>query len=107
MAIYSTKADRLRLISESVKIDSVNMTTKVMTFRFPTELVEEIVARSKATGKDRTAVVVEALSQAFDLSLPVSSSVESLQQQLDQLAAIVTNLAEQVTELRQSTKLND
>jgi len=82
------------------------MTTKVMTFRFPAELAEEIVSRSKATGKDRTAVVVEALSEAFDLSLPTSLSIESLQQQLNQLEAIVTDLANQVTELCQSASQN-
>jgi predicted DNA-binding protein len=82
------------------------MTTKVMTFRFPAELAEEIVNRSKAAGKDRTAVVVEALSEAFDLALPTSFSIESLQQQLNQLESIVTDLAEQVAELRQNTGQN-
>jgi predicted ATP-grasp superfamily ATP-dependent carboligase len=92
------------VLSEYAKVDSASMTTKVMTFRFPEELAEEIVSRSKVTGRDRTAVVVEALSEAFNLSIPVSSSVESLQQQLNQLEATVTDLAEQITELRQSIK---
>lgn len=75
---------------------------KIMTFRFPPELVEEIIARANASGKDRTAIVVEALFQAFGLpSLQTSITTESLSKQLNQLEDTVAQLSEQVGELRQ------
>lgn len=78
-----------------------------MTFRFPEELAEEIIARAKATGKDRTAVVVEALSQVFGLPLPQSQPTpEILRHRLDYLEEILANLSEQVTELGQASDRN-
>jgi PAS domain S-box-containing protein len=84
------------------------MTTKVMTFRFPEELAEEIASRAKGSGKDRTAIVVEALTQAFGLPLssPVAVTVELLQQQLHQLEERLAAVAEQLTELRQIPNLD-
>ncbi|MBD3885671.1 hypothetical protein IFO70_28575 [Phormidium tenue FACHB-886] len=74
-----------------------------MTFRFPPELVEEIISRANASGKDRTAIVVEALFQAFGLpSLQPSITTETLSKQLNQLEDAVTQLSEQVDELRQT-----
>jgi predicted transcriptional regulator len=83
--------------------------TKIMTFRFPPDLVKEIVSRAQATGKDRTAVVVEALSQVFGLPLPspTSTTAEALWQQLNQLEDIAVNLSEQVAELQQKLYLDN
>jgi predicted transcriptional regulator len=43
------------------------MVSKIATFRLPENLIQEIRSRAEATGRDRTAVVVEALKQAFGL----------------------------------------
>jgi PAS domain S-box-containing protein len=84
------------------------MTTKVMTFRFPEELAEEIASRAKGSGKDRTAIVVEALTQTFGLPLssPTSVTVESLNQKLEQVEGQMLSLASQLEELRQSVRLD-
>jgi PAS domain S-box-containing protein len=44
------------------------MATRVVTFRLPEDLIEAITSQAKATGTDRTAVVINALKQAFGIS---------------------------------------
>ncbi|NJN85507.1 MAG: hypothetical protein HC881_03315 [Leptolyngbyaceae cyanobacterium SL_7_1] len=63
------------------------MTSKSMTFRFPAPLAQAIDAQSRATGRDRTTIVTEALAQMFGLSLPSKPPItlETLQQQVDNL----------------------
>ena len=79
------------------------MVSKIATFRLPENLIQEIRSRAEATGRDRTAVVVEALKQAFDL--PVSESrpatVEKLQEQLNKLEKKYAALNQQLTQLNQ------
>ncbi len=76
-----------------------------MAFRFPTELAQAIEARAKATGRDKTAVVVEALTQAFGLPLPSPApvTVEALQEQLSQLEVKIAIGSKQLAELYQAT----
>lgn len=76
-----------------------------MTFRFPAPLAQAIEAQARATGRDRTTVVAEALAQSFGLALPAKASVtiEMLQQQLQQVEDTVTVLSDRLTNLQQST----
>lgn len=79
------------------------MVSKIATFRLPDQLNQEIRSRAEATGRDRTAVVVEALKQAF--GLPVNESrpttVEDLQEQLNELEKKYKQLKEQLIQLTQ------
>lgn len=81
------------------------MTSKSMTFRFPAPLAQAIEAQARATGRDRTTVVAEALAQRFGLALPVKASVtiEMLQQQVEQVENTVTTLSEQLANLQAVT----
>ena len=80
------------------------MTSKSMAFRFPEELAQVITSRAKATGRDKTTVVVEALTQAFGLQMPFPALVttELLQEQLHQLEDKIAIVSEQLVELRQT-----
>jgi PAS domain S-box-containing protein len=77
------------------------MVSKIATFRLPEDLTQEIRSRAEATGRDRTAVVIEALKQAFGLPLDESRSatVEELQQQLGELEEKFSLLSEQLKQL--------
>jgi PAS domain S-box-containing protein len=79
------------------------MVSKIATFRLPENLIQEIRFRAEATGRDRTAVVIEALKQAF--GMPISESrpatVEELHEQLNQLEQKFTALSEQLAGLNQ------
>jgi PAS domain S-box-containing protein len=79
------------------------MVSKIATFRLPENLIQEIRSRAEATGRDRTAVVVEALKQAFGFppSEPRPATVEELQGQLSNLQSNFTKLSEQLTKLTQ------
>ena len=81
------------------------MTSKSMTFRFPVPLAQAIEGQARATGRDRTTVVAEALTQTFGLSLPAKSSVtiEMLQQQIAQLESNIASLSQQLVALQQNT----
>jgi len=82
------------------------MVSKIATFRLPEDLTQEIRHRAEATGRDRTAVVVEALKQTFGFpdAEPHTATVQELQKELDELAKKVTVLSEQLAEATQ--KLN-
>lgn len=79
------------------------MVSKIATFRLPEDLIQEIRSRAEATGRDRTAVVVEALRQAFGFppSEPRPATVEELQGQLSELEGKFTTLTERLTQLTQ------
>jgi PAS domain S-box-containing protein len=81
------------------------MVSKIATFRLPENLIQEIRSRAEATGRDRTAVVIEALKHAF--GFPPSESrpatVEELQAQLNKLEKKFTSLSEQLTKLTQKS----
>ncbi len=81
------------------------MVSKIATFRLPENLIQEIRSRAEATGRDRTAVVVEALKQAFGFPLSESrpSTVEELQEQLNELEKKYAALHEQLTQVTQKS----
>jgi len=82
------------------------MTSKSMTFRFPSPLAQAIEAQARATGRDRTTVVAEALAQMFGLTLPAKATVtiELLQQQVERVESSVTQLSEQLANLQRITR---
>lgn len=88
------------------------MVGRTITFRFPAEIIEAIEARAQATQSNRTAVVVEALVQAYGFPNPPSSPAstvaspaliptDTLQRQLNRLEQTVTAL---LTQLNESTR---
>lgn len=81
------------------------MASKIATFRLPENLIQEIRSRAEATGRDRTAVVIEALKQTF--GMPASESrpatVEELQQQLNELEKKFISLTQQLTKQTQQS----
>lgn len=84
------------------------MASKIATFRLPENLIQEIRSRAEATGRDRTAVVVEALKKTF--GIPISESrpatVEKLQEQLNQLETKYAALHEQLAQVNQTSDQN-
>ncbi|MFP4101717.1 PAS domain-containing protein [Coleofasciculus sp.] len=82
------------------------MVSKIATFRLPEQLSQEIRSRAEASGRDRTAVVIEALKQAFGFPLDESHSttIEELQEQLTTLDKKYKQLKEQLNQLTQETQ---
>jgi PAS domain S-box-containing protein len=80
------------------------MVSKIATFRLPENLIQEIRSRAEATGRDRTAVVVEALKQSFGLPLSATrpATVEKLQEQLNLLEKKYAALQEQLNQSSRS-----
>ena len=76
---------------------------RTVSFRVQDELINRIKAEAKATGRSTTSLVIEALSQVFNLSEPYSTPIitNTLPQQLERLEAQITNLSEQLAELPQ------
>lgn len=81
------------------------MVSKIATFRLPENLIQEIRSRAEATGRDRTAVVVEALKNSFGIPITQSrpATVEKLQEQLNQLEKKYAALHEQLAQVNQIT----
>ncbi|HEY9675933.1 MAG TPA: PAS domain S-box protein [Waterburya sp.] len=79
------------------------MASKIATFRLPENLIQEIRSRAEATGRDRTAVVIEALKQAFGMPTTESrpATVEELQHQLNELEGKITTLTQQLNKFTQ------
>jgi len=79
------------------------MVSKIATFRLPENLIQEIRSRAEATGRDRTAVVVEALKKSFGIPITESrpATVEKLQEQLNQLEIKYAALHEQLAQVNQ------
>ena len=63
------------------------MASKTVSFRLPENIVQAIEAHAKATGKNKTTLIVEVLTQAYGLSQPSDQQITPamLQQQLDEL----------------------
>ncbi|MDJ0704111.1 MAG: PAS domain S-box protein [Leptolyngbyaceae cyanobacterium MO_188.B28] len=71
------------------------MASKTVSFRLPENIVQAIEAHAKATGKNKTTLIVEVLTQAYGLApSPQQRQITPtmLQQQLDDLKQQVTNL---------------
>ena len=79
-----------------------------MTFRFPVPLAQAIEAQARATGRDRTTVVSEALIQLLGLPLAAKApvTIETLQQQIKQIESVVTNLSQQLVALQHATSIS-
>jgi PAS domain S-box-containing protein len=84
------------------------MASKTITFRLPAEVIEVIESQARATGRNRTAIVIEALAQTYGLQPPSPAPVttEILQQQLDDLQEQVTTLSYQLAEANQKSLVN-
>ncbi|UBF25711.1 PAS domain S-box protein [Kovacikia minuta CCNUW1] len=84
------------------------MVSKTITFRFPEEVIEAIEARAKATGSNRTAVLMQALAQAYGLPSPTAApiSTTTLQQQFQTLEQQVVTVLEQISESVSTLKQN-
>lgn len=81
------------------------MASRVMTFRFPDTIARTIATRAKLAGSNKTAIVVEALTRAFEevpspahSSGPTDSTV-SIEDHLQALEAQVKALSQQVSQL--------
>ncbi len=83
------------------------MVSKIATFRLPEQLNQEIRFRAETTGRDRTAVVIDALKQAFGLppGEPRPATVEDIQDQINELEQKYKQLSHQLTELTQTSIL--
>ena len=78
------------------------MVSKVVTFRLPEDLMEAITSQAKARGRDRTAVVIEALKQVLGTpSTTPPVSLEGLQKQLDVLKKQFSYLNQQLVDFQQ------
>ena len=83
------------------------MATKVVTFRLPEDLMEAITSQAQATGRPRTAVVVDALKQVFGVPSrrTLATSIERLQHQQEAIGQEVASLKQQPVQLRRGTAL--
>ena len=81
-------------------------TKRTVSFRVQDELINRIKAEAKATGRSTTSLVIEALSQVFDLSQPYSAPIttNALPQQLERLEEQIKELSEQLAELPQQLR---
>lgn len=88
-------------------IHSSSMANKTVSFRIPIELIELLENQVKITGKSKTSLIVEALTQAFgDLqAAPETITISSLQHQLQALEKRVTVLSSQLAEERLKTRV--
>ncbi len=84
------------------------MATKVVTFRLPEDIMEAITSQARATGKCKTAVVVDALKQVFGEKerqiLP--ASIEKLHEQQEALNQKIAALNQQLVEFRRRASSN-
>lgn len=89
------------------------MTAKTITFKLPDELIQAIDSYADATGRDRTAVVVQALKKVFGLlpsELPQAGAIDELSKLKARLSKIEMKIAshtEQIAELSRVTSLDN
>lgn len=78
------------------------MANKTISFRIPDEVTEALETQVKLTGRSKTSLIVEALTQAFGLprTSPASPTINSLEHQLKALEKKVTVLSSQLAEFR-------
>jgi len=82
------------------------MSSKLVAFRLPEELIEAVDAQARATGQDRTAVVVQSLKRVFGFQSPEPNTVQELQGQMNEVMKKVARLTEQLATLSQETRSN-
>lgn len=73
------------------------MKTKTVSFRFPNDVIESIEAEAKVTGRSKTNIVLNALTQAYGFHRPSepSPTLEHLEQQLNELRGQIKNLSQE------------
>lgn len=76
---------------------AARQSSKLVSFRLPVRLVEVIETRARATNRDRTAVVVEALSQAFGILPTVETPANPLQQLNQQIQDLKQQLEQRLS----------
>ena len=81
------------------------MATRVVTFRLPEDLIQAIASQATATGKCKTAVVIDALKQVFELPTSTASPtlIKKLQEQQEALSEGVAGLNQSLVELNRGT----
>ena len=78
------------------------MVNQTVSFRLPAEIIKQIATKAKKTDQTKTAVIVEALTQAFSPpQLPSGLTINDLQHQLESLHDQVAALSAQLAELNQ------
>ena len=84
------------------------MANKTISFRIPDEITEALDTQVKITGRSRTSLIVEALTQMFGLpqASPNGATTTSLEHQLKELEKQVTTLSSQLAEFRLQTQAN-
>ena len=78
------------------------MANKTISFRIPDEITEVLETQAKVTGRSKTSLILEALTQAFGLPTDPTETMTapSLQHQLQALEEKVTALSTQLAEFR-------
>lgn len=79
------------------------MASKLVAFRLPEELIKAVDAQAKATGRDRTAVVLQALKLVFELPPSERITVEELHRQLNEVNRTVNSITKQLAKLNLSS----
>ena len=97
----------LRPLQRSFPIKGLMVNQKV-SFRLPAKLIKQIAAKAKTTGQTKTAVILEALTQAFSPPLHHPDLIiNDLQHQLESLQAQVTAQSVQLAKLSQAVYSED
>jgi PAS domain S-box-containing protein len=78
------------------------MPSRTITFRFSDEVINIIEAQARAMGSNRTAVVLNALTECYGVAVPApsKSAIEQLQQQVHHLEKQITELSEQLAKIQ-------
>lgn len=84
------------------------MANKLVAFRLPEEIIQAIESQAAATGSDRTAVVIQALKQVFELPswTHTPATAEELEERLNKLEKKMFSLTEQLAKLSQVRPLD-
>ena len=85
------------------------MKTKTVSFRLPNDVIESIEAQAKVTGRSKTNIVLNALTQAYGFHRPSSPSpsLEHLERQLHELRGQVKALSQERIDANRPTYFGD
>jgi hypothetical protein len=92
--LFNEKLD-IELNSTAPDLRWETMANKLVAFRLPDDLIKAIESESRATGKDKTAVVIYALRQAFGLASGDSPllTIEGIHKRMNELEEKVDSLS--------------
>ncbi|MDJ0704108.1 MAG: hypothetical protein QNJ46_12565 [Leptolyngbyaceae cyanobacterium MO_188.B28] len=73
------------------------MKTKTVSFRFPNDVIESIEAEAKITGRSKTNIVLNALTQAYGFHRPTepTPTLEQIERQLSELRGQIRSLSQE------------